>query len=142
MMTHEYNAPFDIVAFAYNLFGHTPPTQYGNGIEGERAHEGLPLSIAEQFDISCEVGEGDIICPDCGVEIGQFYHWIQAANHIEHDRCPICHCNAHGEDCDGTYEWCEHCTLPCEGRRELKTQLAYERHVDFEIKAAKERMIG
>ena len=96
------------------------------------------LTILEQFDICCANGEGDIICPGCGVDIGQFYHWIKAANHIEHNRCPICHCDAYGEDCDGTDEWCEHCTRPCEGREKLEEQREYDAHIDQQIKAMKE----
>ena len=102
----------------------------------------MKLSIIGQFDISCETGKGDIICPDCGVEIGQFYHWVKAADHIEHDRCPICHCDALGEDCDGTYEWCEHCKHSCEGREALEERGEYERHVDWQIKAMKEWMLA
>ena len=97
----------------------------------------MTLSIIEQFEISCEVCEGDIVCPHCGVEIGQFYHWAKAADHIEHDRCPICSC----EEDNGTYEWCEHCTNRCEAREELEEQAAYERHVEFQFKCRREERL-
>jgi hypothetical protein len=90
-------------------------------------------TIAEQFAEHCENYEGDVICPHCGQEIGQYYEWGVAANLIEHDKCPICDCNAFGEDCDGTYEWCEHCKYPCENRIELQKRWEYESHVESEI---------
>ena len=100
------------------------------------------LSILKQFNASASNDKVDIICPDCDVEIGQFYHWIKAADHIEHDRCPICHCDAHSEDCNGTYEWCEHCKRSCERREKLEEQREYDAHVDWQIKAMKEWMLA
>jgi thiol-disulfide isomerase/thioredoxin len=38
-------------------------------------------------------------------------------------------------------EWCEHCKHHCERREELEEQWAYERHIDLEIKAEKERRL-
>ena len=88
------------------------------------------LTILEQFERKCEEGEGDVICPVCKVEIGQYDDWVIACNHIEHDRCPICDCGTFGEDCNGTYEWCENCTDWCEAREEQEEQAEYERYAE------------
>jgi len=64
----------------------------------------MTLSIIEQFNRVCDDG-GDIICPGCGNEIHQYYYRWLAADHIEHNRCPICDC----EVGDGTDPWCEQC---------------------------------
>ena len=82
-------------------------------------------TILEQLNRICNEGDGDIFCPDCGTEIHQFYHWIVVANHIEHDRCPMCAC----EEDNGTYEWCDLCKTPCAERIELERQWDYENHL-------------
>jgi len=63
------------------------------------------LSILEQHERICADGEGDIICPDCGQEIGQFYGWFIAAECIEKDACPMCSCNHRWE----LHAWCKSC---------------------------------
>ena len=87
------------------------------------------ISIVEQFNIKCELGEGDVICPDCNVEIGQYDDFVFAWNHIERDRCPICECNG---DSDGTYPWCEHCKNWCDARKEQEEQAEYEQYIEHD----------
>ena len=84
----------------------------------------MTLSILAQFDRVCDDCGGDIICSRCGNEIHQYYHWWVAADHIEHDRCPICDC----EGGSGTYEWCEQCRDDnCEGWQKIEVELEAER---------------
>ena len=89
----------------------------------------MTLSILEQFNRVCKDGEGDIICPECGVEIGQWYD--AAWRYLEKGKCPICDCNGDTDDI-GKHEWCEHCTDWCEGRKELEEQRECERYIDNE----------
>ena len=99
----------------------------------------MKLSIIEQFNIVCEVGEGDIICPQCGNEIHQYYQYGVAVTHIERGECPICDC----EDGCGTYKWCEQCRNEfCDGWQEEVNQRAYGAWVDREIKIGKEMALA
>ena len=91
--------------------------------------ESNPLTIKEQFDLLCNDGTDEVICPNCNTEIHQYYHWAIAADDIEHGRCPICDCEWN----NGTYEWCIHCTNWCDERKLLEERAEYERHVDSQI---------
>ena len=79
-------------------------------------------------------GEADeLFCPRCKTEVGRYSFWIVAADHIEHERCPICDCELECDDEGGGYEWCEPCFQKCRGRRALEQKWDYERHIDREI---------
>ena len=85
------------------------------------------LTILEQYERKCEEGGGDVICPTCHIEIGEYDDWVVASRYIESNRCPICDCAEDDWDC--THKWCVHCKNWCEARKE---QAEYERHVENE----------
>jgi hypothetical protein len=84
-------------------------------------------TILEQFETVCDHGKGDIVCPLCGVNIGQFSTWDYAYDKIASGKCPICDCTL-DEGC-GEQEWCELCKVPCAERIELDKQWDHVRHL-------------
>ena len=94
-------------------------------------------TILEQFILSGDNGEGDIICPLCDTEIGQFYN-EGGASYIEFGLCPICNCNLN--DRRGKKKWCDHCKIPCEERIELEEQWERERWEELEWEMRRDRV--
>jgi hypothetical protein len=78
-------------------------------------------TILEQFKESAENGEGAVMCPDCGKEVGKWY--IEAMSLIENGKCPFCDCEGI-ELCDGDdiddhwFERCESCRRQQDCRRD------------------------
>jgi len=84
-------------------------------------------TILKQFEASCAKGEGDIVCPACGVELGQFASWDYVYDRIACGKCPICDCDL--DEKRGERDWCDLCKIPCEERIELEKQWNYEQHL-------------
>ena len=90
-------------------------------------------SILEQFEKSCTKGEGNIVCPGCKVELGQFASWDYVYDMIMSNKCPICDCDL--DEKRGARDWCDLCKSPCEERIELVKQWDYENHLCDEADA-------
>ena len=93
----------------------------------------MTSTILEQFEASCAKGEGDIICPRCNVELGQFATWEYVYDLIASGKCPICDCDL--DEGRGMKDWCDLCKTPCEERMGLEKQWGYETHLCHEADA-------
>jgi len=118
-----------VVCYLDSLLEIEQPDFWFDGIENDDA---MP-SILEQFEQSCTNGEGDIVCPRCRVELGQFSTWEYVYGMIESGKCPMCDCNL--DKGRGTKDWCDLCKTPCEERMGLEKQWDYETHLCHEADA-------
>jgi len=78
-------------------------------------------TIAEQYTESIDDDTAEIICPECGKEISQWYN--EAYEYLENGQCPFCDCEGvelcDGEDIDEHwYERCDYCKRQQDCRRE------------------------
>ena len=92
------------------------------------------LTILEQHELG-----GEIVCPHCGNEIGQYYGQGGESN-IENDACVFCDCDL-GYDDEGTKKWCIDCERRCDGKKYIRRRNDYADRVDYETKLRKEEWV-
>ena len=88
-------------------------------------------TILDQYRQVWETGEGDIICPLCEQEIGQWHD--EASDYLANGCCPFCDCNGIAEQECEWRERCNHCPGKKSCEEELKSEALFQKERQLEL---------